>query len=160
MNLRAIARRLLVTPLVRWLGLLGLCAAYIQGGVQKALDVPAALAELAHFGLPAQPGLVVATVVVELGASLLILSGRQRWLITLHSDQIHRLLSKLLVVRPIAPGSTAHDCCSCSASTVLRPLRLLGAPTVYGEYQLAVYMMVLLTIAIAGVGSCRMKHLA
>ena len=63
-----------------FLGLLGLCAAYLQGGFNKLLDYPGAVAEAVHFGLPA-PGLTAAaTIAVELLASALILSGRLRWL--------------------------------------------------------------------------------
>ncbi|MDZ5455918.1 DoxX family membrane protein [Azohydromonas lata] len=66
------------------LALLGLCAAYLQGGLNKALDFPGAVAEMRHFGLwPAAPmavAVAVAVIVLELGASLLILSGRGRWL--------------------------------------------------------------------------------
>ncbi|MFT8246172.1 DoxX family protein [Roseomonas sp. BN140053] len=63
-----------------FLGLLGLCAAYLQGGLNKLLDFPGAVAEAAHFGLPV-PGLVAAaTILLELLASALILSGRLRWL--------------------------------------------------------------------------------
>jgi uncharacterized membrane protein YphA (DoxX/SURF4 family) len=62
------------------IGLLGLCAAYIQGGLNKLLDYPGAVAEAVHFGLP-MPGLVAAgTIVLEMGASILILAGRLRWL--------------------------------------------------------------------------------
>lgn len=65
---------------VRWFALLGLCAAYLQGGLQKAWDIHAAVAETAHFGLsPALP-LTVLVIVLELGASLAILTGRGRWL--------------------------------------------------------------------------------
>ena len=67
-------------PFVRWFALLGLCAAYLQGGLQKAWDIHAAVAETAHFGLsPALP-LTVLVIVLELGASLAILTGRGRWL--------------------------------------------------------------------------------
>ena len=63
-----------------FLGLLGLCAAYLQGGFNKLLDYPGAVAEAVHFGLPV-PGLTAAaTIAVELLASALILSGRLRWL--------------------------------------------------------------------------------
>jgi hypothetical protein len=34
-----------------WVALLLLCSAYIEGGLPKLLDFPAATAELAHFGL-------------------------------------------------------------------------------------------------------------
>lgn len=67
-------------PALAWLGLLGLCAAYLQGGLNKLLDYPGAVAEAARFGLPL-PGLTAAaTIALELGASLLVLTGRLRWL--------------------------------------------------------------------------------
>ncbi|QNK03921.1 DoxX family protein [Dyella telluris] len=68
------------TPVAHWLALLGLCAAYLQGGLQKALDFGGAVAETAHFGLhPAAP-VAAAVIALELGASLAILTGRCRWL--------------------------------------------------------------------------------
>jgi uncharacterized membrane protein YphA (DoxX/SURF4 family) len=60
--------------------LLGLCAAYIQGGLNKLLDWPGAMAEAAHFGLPMPPVTAAATIAVELIGSALVLSGRLRWL--------------------------------------------------------------------------------
>lgn len=73
-------RAMMLPPFVRWLALLALCAAYLQGGLQKAWDIHAAVAETAHFGLaPALP-VTVLTIVLELGASLAILTGRGRWL--------------------------------------------------------------------------------
>ncbi|TWB20439.1 putative membrane protein YphA (DoxX/SURF4 family) [Nitrospirillum amazonense] len=74
------AARLLTPPIVRWVALLGLCAAYLQGGINKALDFNGAVAELAHFGMPAYPALAAAVIALELGASLMILSGRLRWM--------------------------------------------------------------------------------
>ena len=63
---------------VRWLALLALCAAYLQGGLTKAFAFEGAVAEMQHFGiLPAAP-FAVATILVELGASLLILTGIYR----------------------------------------------------------------------------------
>ena len=64
---------------VRWLALLALCAAYLQGGLTKAFNLAGAVAELQHFGLPPAAPLVVLTIVVEIGASLLILTGIKRW---------------------------------------------------------------------------------
>lgn len=67
-------------PILYRIGLLGLCAAYLQGGLNKALDFPGALGEMQHFGLtPALP-FTILTIVLELGASALILSGFFRWL--------------------------------------------------------------------------------
>jgi uncharacterized membrane protein YphA (DoxX/SURF4 family) len=65
---------------VRWIALLGLCAAYLQGGIDKAMDFDAALAEMRHFGLAPAAPLAVATIGLELGASLLVLTGFYRWL--------------------------------------------------------------------------------
>ena len=73
-------------PLARrgdWLqraALLLLCAAYLQGGFAKLGDFSAAQAEMRHFGLtPA--GLIAALVLtLELGASVLVISGWWRWL--------------------------------------------------------------------------------
>jgi uncharacterized membrane protein YphA (DoxX/SURF4 family) len=68
------------TPIVHWLALMGLCAAYLQGGLQKALDFSSATVETAHFGLSPAGPITLATIVLELGASLSILLGIQRWL--------------------------------------------------------------------------------
>lgn len=65
---------------LRWIALLLLCAAYLQGGLNKALDFGSAIAEMNHFGLAPAGPLALAVIVLELGASVLILSGRLRWL--------------------------------------------------------------------------------
>jgi uncharacterized membrane protein YphA (DoxX/SURF4 family) len=68
------------TPLLRWLMLPAICAAYIQGGLVKVLDFNGAMAEMTHLGL--QPAALFASLVIvlELGASALILTGFYRWL--------------------------------------------------------------------------------
>ena len=71
--------RLLGSVTVRWLALLALCAAYLQGGLVKAFDFVGAVAEMQHFGVSPAAPLAVLAIVVELGASLLILSGIYRW---------------------------------------------------------------------------------
>ena len=68
------------TPALRWIALLLLCAAYLQGGFNKAVDFNAAIAEMNHFGLSPAAPLAVAVIVLELGASALILTGFLRWL--------------------------------------------------------------------------------
>lgn len=65
---------------LRWIALLGICAAYIQGGLNKLLDFPGAVAEAAGFGLPLPAFAAAATIAVELGGAALVLSGRRRWL--------------------------------------------------------------------------------
>ena len=68
------------TPALRWLALLGLCAAYIQGGIVKLMNINGAVAEMSHFGLsPAMPFAIV-VIAFELVASLAILTGYWRWL--------------------------------------------------------------------------------
>jgi uncharacterized membrane protein YphA (DoxX/SURF4 family) len=67
-------------PALRWIALLLLVSAYLQGGLDKAFDFTAAVGEMHHFGLAPAAPLALAVIVLELGASLLILSGRLRWL--------------------------------------------------------------------------------
>ena len=70
----------LATPAVRWVALLGLCAAYLQGGIVKLTDINGAVAEMSHFGLsPAMP-FAIAVIAFELIASVAILTGYWRWL--------------------------------------------------------------------------------
>jgi uncharacterized membrane protein YphA (DoxX/SURF4 family) len=71
---------ILASRTIRWIALLGLFAAYLQGGLNKATDFVAATAEMQHLGLTPAAPLAVATFILELGASLLILTGFYRWL--------------------------------------------------------------------------------
>ena len=68
------------SPVLRWVALLLLCAAYLQGGLQKAFDFPAATARMNHFGLSPAGPMAIAVIVLELGAAAMILTGRLRWL--------------------------------------------------------------------------------
>lgn len=65
---------------VYFIALLLLCAAYLQGGINKALDFGGAVAEARHFGLEPAALVAVATIVTELLGSALILTGVLRWL--------------------------------------------------------------------------------
>ena len=65
---------------VALLALLALCSAYLVGGITKLLDFSGAVAEMEHFGLAPAAPLAAATIALELGASVLILIGKQRWL--------------------------------------------------------------------------------
>jgi uncharacterized membrane protein YphA (DoxX/SURF4 family) len=68
------------SPALQWVALLLLCAAYLQGGINKAANLPGAVAEMQHFGLsPALP-FAIAVIVLELGASAMILANIKRWL--------------------------------------------------------------------------------
>ena len=79
-KLIALMRPTLGAPVVRWVALLGLCAAYLQGGFNKATDFPAAMAEMTHFGLHPASLFAIAVIALEIGASLLILTGFYRYL--------------------------------------------------------------------------------
>jgi uncharacterized membrane protein YphA (DoxX/SURF4 family) len=79
-KLAALARPIFASPIVYWMALLGLCAAYLQGGLNKAMDFPSAIAEMDHFGLAPAAPLAVATIIMELAASALILTGFYRWI--------------------------------------------------------------------------------
>jgi uncharacterized membrane protein YphA (DoxX/SURF4 family) len=59
---------------------IALTSAYLLGGLTKLADFPAAVAEQEHFGL--YPGAVwaVLAIIVELGGSVLVISGRLVWL--------------------------------------------------------------------------------
>ena len=79
-RLAELARPVFGSSALRCLAYLGLCAAYLQGGLNKLMDFQGAVGEMTHFGIsPAalMAGLVIA---LELGASALILSGKLRWL--------------------------------------------------------------------------------
>ena len=65
---------------LHWLALLGLCSAYLQGGLNKALDFEGAVREMQHFGLAPAGPLALATIALELIAPLMILTGWQRGL--------------------------------------------------------------------------------
>jgi uncharacterized membrane protein YphA (DoxX/SURF4 family) len=60
--------------------MLFLCAAYLQGAVDKATDFSSAVAEMQHFGLAPAAPLAFATIAFEFGASLMVLTGFYRWL--------------------------------------------------------------------------------
>jgi uncharacterized membrane protein YphA (DoxX/SURF4 family) len=57
------------TPAVRWVALLGLCAAYLQGGIVKLANINGAVAEMNHFGL--SPGMPFAIAVATVTASFM-----------------------------------------------------------------------------------------
>lgn len=79
-NLSDIAAPVLHHPIVHFLALLGLCAAYLQGGIDKLIDFPRAVAEVQQSGLKPAAPIAVATIFTELTGSAMILSGEWRWL--------------------------------------------------------------------------------
>jgi uncharacterized membrane protein YphA (DoxX/SURF4 family) len=70
---------LICTAVVHWLALLLLCSAYLQGGFTKALAFDLATAEMKQFGFKPAVPLAVLVIVLEIGASMLILTGFFRW---------------------------------------------------------------------------------
>ena len=66
--------------MLRWIALLLLVSAYLQGGLDKAFDFAGAVGEMHHIGLEPAAPLALAVIALELVASLLILAGRLRWL--------------------------------------------------------------------------------
>ena len=79
MTLVANLRALLYAPAIHWIALLCLCSAYLQGGLAKALDFSAAISEMKQFGLRPPAPLSVVVIAMEIGASVLVLSGFFRW---------------------------------------------------------------------------------
>lgn len=75
-----VAAAVTANPILHFIALLGLCAAYLQGGIDKLADFNGAIAEAQHFGLyPAAP-IAIATIITEFAAPALILTGFYRWL--------------------------------------------------------------------------------
>jgi len=65
---------------VRLMGLLLLSAVYIQGGLMRLLDFGGAVAEMESFGLmPARP-IAAVVILLQLGASAMIVTGFLRWI--------------------------------------------------------------------------------
>ncbi len=67
----------------RWTGFLArlaLVGAYLLGGIVKASDWTAAVAEKAHFGMHPPAVWAALTIAIEIVGPLLILSGRLVWL--------------------------------------------------------------------------------
>jgi uncharacterized membrane protein YphA (DoxX/SURF4 family) len=77
---RALLAGVVAAPATRFIALLALCAAYIQGPLTKLFDFQSAIAEMEHFGLHPAAFFGVAVIVFELAASAMILSGFLRWL--------------------------------------------------------------------------------
>jgi uncharacterized membrane protein YphA (DoxX/SURF4 family) len=68
----------LVRPVIQFVAMLGLCAAYLQGSFDKLVDFTGAIAEAQHFGLPSPAIIAAATIITELGGSAMVLTGFYR----------------------------------------------------------------------------------
>lgn len=91
------AREAFTTPWVYWIGLLLLCAPYLQGAVVKTLDFRAATSEMRGYGLPMPGPLAAAVILLEAGASVMVLAG------------IHRGLAALVLAAFTAAASGLAD---------------------------------------------------
>jgi uncharacterized membrane protein YphA (DoxX/SURF4 family) len=78
-GMRESLRSLFCSSGMRWIALFGLCAAYLQGGITKTFDFDGAIAEMQHYGLAPAAPFAIAVIILEIGASMLILSGLYRW---------------------------------------------------------------------------------
>lgn len=67
-----------MNPLLHRAALLLVCAPYLQGGLVKAFDFAGAVGEMAHFGLQPAAVFAVLVIVLELGASAMVLADRGR----------------------------------------------------------------------------------
>ena len=70
---------LFCTQALHWIALLFLCSAYLQGGLTKTFDFGNALDEMKQFGLRPPAPLAIMVIAMEIGASVLVLSGFFRW---------------------------------------------------------------------------------
>ncbi len=82
-KLSSVARPVFGSSAMRFLAYLGLCAAYLQGGLNKLTDFNGAVGEMGHFGVAPAPVFAVIVIVLELAASAMILIGFFRWLAAL-----------------------------------------------------------------------------
>lgn len=83
---------------ILFLAHLGLCAAYIQGGLVKLTDFPGAVAEMARFRLAPPAVFAVLVIALELVASTMVMTGFLRWLGALALAGF-TLLSTLIALR-------------------------------------------------------------
>ncbi len=79
-RLASFARPIFGRSWTRFIAYLCLCAAYLQGGLNKLTDFPGAIGEMMHFGLSPAPLFAVIVIILELAASVMILAGFFRWL--------------------------------------------------------------------------------
>ena len=79
-NIALTCQPVMMSHPVRWLGLVMLCSAYIQGALMKLIDFGSAIAEMEHFGVsPARP-IAAFLILFELGASAMVITGFLRWI--------------------------------------------------------------------------------
>lgn len=104
-KLSSIARPVFGAGWMRFLAYLGLCAAYLQGGLNKLRDFDGAIGEMNHFGVSPAPVFAALVILLELVASVMILTGFFRWLAAL-ALAAFTLLATFLALRfwELPPG--------------------------------------------------------
>ena len=75
----SLVARVVAAPATRFIALVALCAAYIQGPLTKLFDFQGAIAEMEHFGLLPAAFFAVAVIAFELAASAMVVLGILRW---------------------------------------------------------------------------------
>jgi uncharacterized membrane protein YphA (DoxX/SURF4 family) len=79
-DLAVACQPVLMSHPVRWLGLIMLCAAYLQGALMRFYDFGGAVAEMEKFGLtPARP-VAALIILIQIGASVMVVTGFWRWI--------------------------------------------------------------------------------
>jgi transmembrane protein len=78
--MNGVVNELLEHPAVALLARVMLTFPFWGSGLSKLIDFDAGVAEMAHFGLAPPPLFNVATIMVQLGGSLLIVLSRLAWL--------------------------------------------------------------------------------
>lgn len=79
-NLAVTCQPVLMSHPVRWLGLILLCTAYLQGAAMRFYDFGGAVAEVERYGItPARP-VAAFIILLQLGASVMIVTGFWRWI--------------------------------------------------------------------------------
>jgi len=88
---------------------LGLCAAYIQGGLVKLTDFPAAVVEMTQFKLNPPRLFAVLVIALELFSSAMVVTGFLRWVGAL-SLAGFTVLSTLIALRfwELPAGESRH----------------------------------------------------
>ncbi|UYY58420.1 DoxX family protein [Sphingomonas sp. S2-65] len=80
LSMNTVVERLLKLPMVEMIARIVLTFPFWESGLAKIINFTAGVAEMAHFGLEPAPAFNIATVIVQLGGSMLIILGRYAWL--------------------------------------------------------------------------------
>ena len=79
----ATCRQILISHPVRRLALVLLCLPYLISGIHKILDFGAGVGEMSSNGLLPPAPYAAVTVIIQIGCSILVITGFLRWLAAL-----------------------------------------------------------------------------